>query len=95
MQSSSAGLADTKVYGLYNLSNNINRRIIASVAVNIPTGSIRTTGTTMMGENQRLPYDMQPGTGSYSLLPGITYVQQYGKFSFGADAGADIKLANN
>lgn len=95
MASMSSGITDTRVYGLYNFSGKEEQRIIASMGINIPTGIITATGTTMLGDNQRLPYDMQPGTGSLSILPGITYVRKMSLYSFGADAGADIKLNTN
>jgi hypothetical protein len=95
MSSVSSGLSDTKLSALYNLSHNENTRIIASGGIGLPTGTIKATGTTMLGENQRLPYDMQPGTGSFSVMPDITYIHQYNNLSVGADAGAEIRLNNN
>ena len=95
MQSVSSGITDTKLYGLYNFSGRANQRLIGSIGINIPTGTIKATGTTMLGDDQRLPYDMQPGSGSFSLLPGVTYVRKYSFFYWGADAGADIKLNYN
>ena len=95
MQSMSSGIADSKVSALYNFSDKANQHIIGSMGLNVPTGTIIATGTTMLGDNQRLPYDMQPGTGSFSILPGITYTRKYSLFYWGADAGADIKLNYN
>ena len=95
MLSTSSGFADTRIYGLFSWINTENRRVIANLGVSLPTGTIRATGTTMLGADQRLPYDMQPGTGSFSLLPGITAIQQFNLLSVGAYAGADLKLANN
>lgn len=95
MRSMSSGITDTRLYGLFNCSGKDDHRTILSLGVNMPTGPVTATGTTMFGADQRVSYDMQPGTGSYSLLPGITYVREQGLFSYGADAGADIKLDNN
>ena len=95
MQSMSSGFTDTRVSALYNFSNKATQRIIGSLGINMPTGTIMATGTTMLGDNQRVPYDMQPGTGSFGIVPGITYVRTYTAFSFGADAGADVKLNKN
>ena len=95
MQSYSSGFTDTRVYALYNFSNNSNQRIIGSMGISMPTGTIRATGTTMLGDNQRLPYDMQTGTGSFSIVPDFTYARKYGYFYWGANAGADIKLNYN
>jgi hypothetical protein len=95
MKSASSGFTDTRISALYNVSNTSNHRLIASLGVDLPTGTIKATGTTMLGDNQRQPYDMQPGTGSFGIAPGITYVRNYTKWSWGADAGADIKLNRN
>lgn len=95
MLSFTSGFADTKLYGLYNFSNNGANSFIASLGINLPTGTIRATGTTTLGDNHRLPYNMQPGTGSFCLLPDITLIHKAGLFSIGAKTGADIKLNTN
>jgi hypothetical protein len=38
---------------------------------------------------------MQIGTGSFSVLPSLTYVRVHDKFSWGGAAMADVKLNNN
>jgi len=49
----------------------------------------------MLGDNKRLPYMMQLGTGTWDILPSISYVGQNNIISWGAEAGANIKPANN
>lgn len=95
MQTMSSGFTDTKLSALYNFSTIAAQRIIGSIGISLPTGSINATGTTMLGDNQRLAYDMQLGTGSYSVDPDITYARKYGSFYWGANTGADIKLNYN
>lgn len=95
MNSASSGFADTRLSALYNFSKSEKMRVIGSLGINLPTGTIRATGTTMLGIGQRMPYDMQPGTGSFSVLPDVTWVRSAGKFALGADAGADVKLNTN
>ena len=95
MHSNSSGISDTRIWALYNLSKNINRHLIVSWGFQIPTGSFKQTGTTILGENQRLPYDMQIGSGSWTALPGFTYTEKNNKWYWGADAGAGIFLNNN
>jgi hypothetical protein len=95
MSTHTSGLADTKISALYNFSHKETSRFIGGIGVSLPTGTIRAAGTTMLGNDQRVPYDMQPGTGSYSIIPDITWVRQSGNFSYGANAGADIKLNKN
>jgi len=95
MQSVSGGLTDTRISALYNFSNTTARRIIGSLGISLPTGTIMATGTTMLGDNQRLAYDMQTGTGSFSLQPDITYARNRGNFYWGANIGGDVKLNYN
>jgi hypothetical protein len=49
----------------------------------------------MVGANERLPYSMQSGTGSVSILPDVTFTHQFNKILVGANAGADLKINNN
>ncbi|MEI8280028.1 MAG: transporter [Bacteroidota bacterium] len=95
MSTLSSGFTDTKIFGLYMLADKENYRVVASMGINIPTGTIRATGTTMLGNNQRLPYNMQVGNGNWGIMPDVTYMHQCNKIAWGTDAGADIKLANN
>ena len=95
MQTTSSGITDTKVSALYNFSGIAAQRIIGSIGISVPTGSIKETGTTILGDDQRLSYNMQTGTGSYSIDPDITYTRKYGLFYWGADIGADVKLNYN
>ena len=95
MQTSSSGITDTKLSALYNFSGIAAQRIIGSIGISLPTGSIKETGTTILGDGQRLAYDMQTGTGSFSIDPDVTYARKYGTFYWGANAGADLKLNYN
>jgi hypothetical protein len=95
MVTTSSGITDTRLSALYNFSGIEDRRIIGSLGISLPTGTIKATGTTILGDNERLPYDMQLGTGSYSIVPDITYTRKYGLFYWGANAGADVKLNYN
>ena len=95
MVSSSAGFTDTKIYGLYSFLNKGSNRLVASLGLNLPTGAIRAKGKTMLGDNAQMPYDMQPGTGSFGLAPDLTYIHQFDLLALGADLGADIKLNKN
>jgi len=93
--SRSSGLGDTKIYALYNMLKNCCHRLVLGAGVSLPTGSIMAKGTTMQSTNDVLPYNMQLGTGTYNLLPGIVYVRQRGIVSFGAALNANIKPGVN
>ena len=95
MISKSSGFADTKIYALYSLLNKNNNRIITTAGLNLPTGSTTLSGPTMFGTITRLPYSMQIGTGTFRLLPSVTYITANGHLSWGAQAGADINLGMN
>lgn len=90
-----SGLGDTKLMALYELANSGRHRLILSAGVSIPTGSSAQNGTTMLGENTRLPYMMQLGTGTWDLLPAITYTGRRYQWRWGAEAGATIPTGKN
>ncbi len=95
MNTKTSGLGDTKLYGLYKIIDKNRQRIILSAGLSIPTGSITEKGTTLLGDNQILAYPMQIGTGTYNLMPGITYVGQKYFFSWGGTTNANIKMGTN
>jgi len=89
------GIGDTQLFALYKLMEKNRQRFILSMGLSLPTGSITKNGTTMLGDNQRLAYPMQLGTGTFNLLPALTYVCQKDLFSFGTAASANIKMGTN
>lgn len=95
MTMSSMGLGDAKLSALYRITENGSMHLTGSFGISIPTGSIKENGTTMLGDNQKLSYCMQTGTGSIGFLPGITFVRQYNLVSWGIAASADVKMNYN
>ena len=98
--SHASGIGDSKIYVMYKLRQECRYNVIVSGGLSIPTASTTINGVTMMGVNQRLPYLMQLGTGTWDLMPGITYFGQRNVsavhlLSYGAEAGAVIRPANN
>src|SRR5207244_1660450 len=60
--------------------------------INKPTGPIDIDGgDNMMYTGLRLPYMMQLGTGTFDLLPGITYLKKSGKISWSAQLLSSIR----
>jgi hypothetical protein len=49
----------------------------------------------MTGETQKLTYCMQTGTGTWGILPGMTYTGQSNEFSWGVQVTSDIKVSKN
>ena len=95
MKSKSSGIGDASIYGLYKLMDKNRQRFIVSAGLGIPTGSIKESGTTMLGVNTRLAYPMQLGSGTFNFLPGITYVGQGCRLSYGGVVNANIKTNTN
>ncbi|MEN8661049.1 MAG: transporter [Lentimonas sp.] len=100
-----SGLGDIRVGGLYRFYLEENRKAHFGLGLSLPTGSIDETDNTPLPgmppsfPRQPLPAPMQLGSGTFDLLPSLTYVQQFENWSYGAQANAVIRLesenANN
>lgn len=101
-----SGIGDTVIGGMYKIDNNFT----ASLGLSLPTGSIDEnvdmnmsgtnpmTGMTMTSSNpgMRAPYPMQLGSGTYDLIPSITYSDSDGdKFGWGGQATYTARLSDN
>ncbi|MBV6623580.1 MAG: transporter [Rivularia sp. (in: Bacteria)] len=91
----SEGFGDIKTSALYTVFNKDKQRVHLNLGVSFPTGSIDERDDTPAGEDQILPYPMQIGSGTFDLLPGITYLGQSGKGSWGAQALTTLRLGKN
>lgn len=92
----SKGWGDTKVSGLFRIFEDNTHYVHLNAGLSIPTGSIKETDTVLAPNGTRptlrLPYTMQLGTGTYDLLPGVTYVGRDGVWEWGAQYSAEIRL---
>ena len=83
----SNGMGDIKIAGMFKLSKNNTHKIHLNAGVSLPTGdtSKRDTILTPAGarSNVILPYGMQLGSGTFDLLPGVTYTGKLDKVSWG------------
>lgn len=93
-----SGIGDLKIGGLYRFYLEGNRKAHAGLSLSLPTGSIDETDNTPKPgmppsfPNQQLPAPMQLGSGTYDLLPSLTYVQQFERWSYGVQANGVIRL---
>lgn len=100
---SSGGIGDVSLTGLFRLYENHTEESVDHVHLNMgvafPTGSIGQYGSIYdsFGRSPlvKLPYAMQIGSGTYDLLPGLTYTGRYGDVSWGAQYRAEIRLGRN
>jgi hypothetical protein len=92
------GLGDVTLTALYSAIGNVRRdrqRLIVHAGVSVPTGSIDERGTTPMGTDQKLPYAMQLGSGTYDLHPGVTYLGESVQWAWAADGRGTLRLGVN
>jgi len=91
----SEGIGDIKTTALYTIFDKDKQRVHLNLGASFPTGSINERDDTPAGDDQILPYPMQIGSGTFDLLPGITYLGQSGKGSWGAQALTTLRLGKN
>ncbi|MEZ5893967.1 MAG: hypothetical protein R3C58_12595 [Parvularculaceae bacterium] len=99
----SSGFGDVKAAALFRA---FDRKTGAAshhghfnLGLSLPTGSTTETGEvlTPMGTTPtvRLAYPMQLGSGTYDLMPGVTYTGKGGAFSWGAQYIATVRMGTN
>jgi len=90
------GIGDIRVGGMYKFFDRDGQRWHTNFGLSVPTGDIDTRDTTPMGANSLLPYPMRLGSGTYDIMPGITYLgQSAGSWSWGAQGMATLRLGEN
>jgi hypothetical protein len=98
----SNGLGDIRLSALYRFYLEENCKAHFGIGLSLPTGSIDEKDRTprppeKMGDppsfnKNQLPAPMQLGSGTFDLLPSLTYVQQLENWSWGAQASGVIRL---
>jgi hypothetical protein len=74
MKMTSMGIGDIRLTALYGLISRDRHQLIAGIGLNVPTGSVcKRDAANGMYLGGYLPYSMQSGSGTWDLLPGLTY----------------------
>lgn len=98
-QTDSEGIGDLKLTGLVRLWKDEMHQVHLNAGIGFPTGEIDEKDFVpvpgMGFQRRRLPYPMQIGSGSYSLIPGFTYTGETERWSWGAQALGTIYLDTN
>jgi hypothetical protein len=96
-ETQSKGIGDLKAVALYRLFASSNNRIHLNLGLSLPTGSIDEKDATpmSMGKDIILPYPMQLGSGTYDVMPGITYNGTQDSYSYGAQLKAVLRTFSN
>ena len=94
---SSSGIGDVKLSGLFSLGDQTgSQRMHLSLGVSLPTGSTDEQDfLPPINGDAILPYPMQVGSGSYALMPGITYLTMSDNWSGGLQAVLNAPLNEN
>lgn len=94
---SSSGVGDTQLGVMYAVNDNVT----TSISLSIPTGGIDEEDDMVMGgmvgtiEDAQLPYPMQLGSGTYDLIPSITYKTRAGHWDLGGQASYTYRIGEN
>lgn len=95
-EGSTEGIGDTTVALAFKLWQGHGHRINGTLGVSIPTGSIEETGRMTMPNGMmmemRSAYGMQLGSGTYDLVPSLTYLGNAGRLGWGAQVKARVAL---
>ena len=86
----SSGIGDLKLSALISLLRTHDAALLINAELSVPTGSIEVEGT-----NGLLPYPMQLGSGSFELMPGVTFTTTLGNWSLGGQARVGLPLNKN
>ena len=97
------GLGDTKLLGLLTVhdsgedggSHRLRDKVHLNLGVSLPTGDTDKRGDTPAGENQKLPYPMQLGSGTYDPILAVTWVRKYSNWSMGLQSDCVLRFGEN
>lgn len=89
-----SGLGDIKISWIKDLKPRSSFELLFKLGLSIPTGSVDERGDAMVSD-AKLPYPMQLGSGSFSLLPGLTYSKEYSKIIFGSQFNGTLRIDEN
>lgn len=92
---SSRGIGDVSFSAAYRLIKTEHQNFFLGMGMSLPTGSIDERDNMPMMGRQKVPYNMQPGTGTYNLLPQLSYNGQFNRFSWGILSQANLRMGKN
>ncbi len=92
--SHSSGLGDISISGIYNAYSRAGQKVLLTLGISLPTGSINVPNTSGM-YGATTEYSMQLGSGTVDYLPAITYIHTIGKTSWGVSGSAVVRSGYN
>lgn len=95
VMNNSSGISDIEAAALIEVYDRDGIKAHLVGGLEIPTGSIEKVGPDLTGTPRLLPYEMQLGTGSFSIVPGASASIQNDKATVGAQVKARFRLFDN
>lgn len=92
---STSGVSDVQLEALYGVWDQDAIKVHLHGGVEVPVGSTEERGDLLNLQDQLLPYEMQTGSGSFSVMPGITAQVQNEHGTVGGQVRAKIRLNDN
>ena len=98
---SAEGLGDLEVMGMITIFGDIHKgghRLLLNTGMSFPTGSINVKDHghgTVTAAPVLLEYRMQLGSGTYDLMPGLTYLGDAGPWAWGAQTIETVRIGRN
>ncbi len=89
------GIGDLELSALYGLYSKNEKYLHLNLGLALPIGNIQKRDDTPMGNGTKLPYAMQPGTGTVNTTAGFTYKEMYTNTSWGTQFLATFPLGEN
>lgn len=93
------GLTDFTLSGVYRVYQDPIHRIQINLGMSFPTGSTQNTFTLLIPnvtyQTSRAFYAMQPGWGTFDIMPGVVYAGHLDKWSWGASYRGRFPLTVN
>ena len=90
-----SGLGDVKLTSLWRVYENDHHHVHINSGLSLPSGEIDETDDTPAGADSHLPYAMQLGSGTFDLMPGVTYTGQCERVSWGAQGIGTVRIDRN
>lgn len=93
------GMGDTRIAGLIRLFKSAGHQVHINAGLSIPTGSFTREDDVLTPLEAkptiRVPYPMQLGSGTYDVLPGVTYIGHAQRIAWGGQLMGTVRLGEN
>ncbi len=93
--SDNSGIGDVILGGRYTARANDQELLSYFVGLGLPTGSHDERGNYAGDSNAYLPFNLQLGSGTFDLHPGVSYVRMLDTWSVGVRGEAQVHLERN